>query len=87
MAETTALEKHSCPACGAQATWNAGKQALICPYCGTESPYEIDATSGEIREIDLVATLRDMPEDLRGWRAANWGWTSTTCARVWRRRA
>jgi len=68
-AETVALAKHSCPACGAQATWSPGKQALICPYCGTESPHEINEASGEIREIDLVQTLREMPERLRGWRA------------------
>ncbi len=67
---TVAIEKHSCPACGAQATWNPDKQALICAYCGTESPYEVDPTSGEIREIDLVTALRDLPEKLRGWQAA-----------------
>lgn len=70
MAESVALEKHSCPACGAQATWNPGKQRLICAYCGTESPYELDPTSGEIREIDLVKALRELPESLRGWRAS-----------------
>ena len=29
----SALEKHECPACGAQAEWNPGKQKLICPFC------------------------------------------------------
>ncbi len=67
--ETTALEKHSCPACGAQAEWSASKHRLICPYCGTESPYEIDRETGKIQEIDLVTTLREMPEHLRGWKA------------------
>ncbi len=66
MTEVTALEKHSCPACGAQAEWSASKHALICPFCGTEAPAELD-DAGEVQEIDLVATLRDMPEDLRGW--------------------
>ena len=67
--EISAIEKDSCPACGAQAVWNPGKQALICPFCGTEAPGQIDADSGAIREIDLVKTLREMPEELRGWRS------------------
>ncbi len=67
--QVTAIEKHACPACGAQAVWDPRKQKLICTYCGTESPYEIDSDSGEIREIPLVKTLREMPEELRGWKA------------------
>jgi hypothetical protein len=62
----TALEKHPCPACGAQAEWNPGKQKLVCPFCGTESPYQVTAT-GAIEELDLVRALREMPDDLRGW--------------------
>jgi hypothetical protein len=69
MSEYVALEKNSCPACGAQAEWNPSKQALICPYCGTESPYELNKETGNIEEIDLVKTLREMPEELRGWQA------------------
>lgn len=67
-AEVAALDKHSCPACGAQAEWNPAKQLLACTYCGTESPHEID-DSGAIREIDLARTLREMPDELRGWKA------------------
>lgn len=67
--ETVALEKHSCPACGASAEWSPTKHSLICPYCGTESPYKLDRDSGKIREIDLVTTLREMPDELRGWKA------------------
>ena len=63
---SSALEKHPCPACGAQAEWNPGKQKLVCPFCGTESPYQVTAT-GEIEELDLVRALREMPEDQRGW--------------------
>ncbi len=63
-----AIRKDACPACGAQAVWNPGKQALVCPYCGTASPMEIDAATGTIVEIDLVKTLREMPEELRGWK-------------------
>jgi hypothetical protein len=64
-----ALDKHPCPACGAQAEWNPGKQKLICPFCGTESPYKIDETTGKIEELDLVKALREMPDDQRGWLA------------------
>src|SRR3954469_5009763 len=66
MADIYALDKYPCPACGAQAEWNPGKQKLVCPFCGTESPYKITAT-GQIEEIDLVRALREMPEDARGW--------------------
>jgi DNA-directed RNA polymerase subunit RPC12/RpoP len=69
MADHTALSKHSCAACGAQAEWNPAKQALICAFCGTEAPAELDRETGTIREIDLVRTLRDMPDELRGWKA------------------
>jgi Zn finger protein HypA/HybF involved in hydrogenase expression len=67
--EVTAREKFPCPACGAQAEWNPAKQKLICPFCGTESPYQINRTTGAIEEIDLVKTLRELPEELRGWQA------------------
>ena len=69
MAETAAIKSDSCPACGAQSEWSPAKQALTCRYCGTASPYEVDSDTGEIREIDLVTTLRDLPDDLRGWKA------------------
>lgn len=58
MAEVSALEKHACPACGAQAEWNPSKQKLICPFCGTESPYQIDRNVGEVAERDLSAGLQ-----------------------------
>lgn len=67
MAEISALEKYSCPACGAQAEWNPSKQKLVCGFCGTESPYQIDRDTGQVAEIDLAATLRDLPEEDRGW--------------------
>ena len=66
---TTAIEKHPCAACGAQAEWSPARQRLLCPFCGTESPYEIDRRTGEVGEIDLVKTLRELPEELRGWAA------------------
>jgi hypothetical protein len=67
--DLTAREKFPCPACGAQAEWNPASQKLVCPYCGTESPYEINRTTGAIEEIDLVKTLRELPESMRGWNA------------------
>jgi hypothetical protein len=66
MTDVVAVEKHACPACGAQAEWNPGRQKLVCPFCGTESPYHVDAT-GAIQELDLVRALREMPDELRGW--------------------
>src|SRR5215207_3569489 len=68
MADILAREKHPCPACGAQAEWNPGKQKLVCPFCGTESSYAVSAT-GEIEERDLVRALREIPDDARGWQA------------------
>ena len=69
MPSITALSKFPCPACGAQAEWNPGKSKLVCPFCGTESPYQIDRVTGQIQELDLVKTLRELPEDQRGWQA------------------
>lgn len=62
-----ALEKIECPACGAQAEWNPTKQKLVCPFCGTESPYQFDREQGKVVELDLVKTLRELPEEERGW--------------------
>jgi predicted RNA-binding Zn-ribbon protein involved in translation (DUF1610 family) len=67
MADVVALEKHECPACGAQAEWNPGKQKLICPFCGTESPYVYDTATGKVQELDLVTALRELPDEERGW--------------------
>jgi hypothetical protein len=69
MTEHVALEKHACAACGAEGEWNPDKQALVCPFCGTVSPVEVDPESGEVRENDLVRTLREIPEESRGWNA------------------
>lgn len=77
--EVTAKRKFSCPACGGEAEWNPGKSALVCPYCGTTSPAELEETAeGEtiIREHDLATALRSIPEDQRGWQAAR---TSVRC--------
>ena len=60
--------KFNCPACGAEANWNPKKQAIVCPFCGTESPAKIDNTGG-IVEHDLVVALRGIPDSARGWQA------------------
>ena len=67
MAETVALSKFTCPACGGEAVWNPGKQRLVCPFCGTESPAEQNS-AGAIVEHDLVAALRGIADEARGWR-------------------
>jgi hypothetical protein len=67
MPQIAALEKHACPACGAQAEWNPAQGRLVCPFCGTTAPYTIDAATGRIEEIDLVRALRETPEEQRGW--------------------
>lgn len=49
--------------------WNAAKQALACPYCGTISDWTPEAAGGDGRpddEQDLEAALRD-PANRRGW--------------------
>ena len=79
MPEATAQKKFSCPACGAEAQWNPGKQALICAFCGTTSPAQIELTAaGEsiIKEHDLATALRAIPDSARGWQAKK---TSVQC--------
>ena len=49
VAETVALSKFACPACGGEAIWNPGKQKLVCPFCGTESPAKLDAARRDRR--------------------------------------
>jgi hypothetical protein len=69
MGETAAISKFACPACGGEANWNPARQKLICPFCGTESPAKLDAATGGIVEHDLVAALRGITDDARGWKA------------------
>lgn len=70
--EALAQKKFSCPACGAEAQWNPAKKAIVCPFCGTVSPAQEELTpSGKtvIVEHDLVAALRGIPDEQRGWQA------------------
>ncbi|MGE3889005.1 MAG: zinc ribbon domain-containing protein [Vicinamibacterales bacterium] len=80
--EISALEKHACPACGAQAEWHPGTQKLVCPYCGTEAPYLIDRETGKVAEIDLVKALRELPEEERGWLTATRSVQCQSCRAV-----
>jgi hypothetical protein len=66
-----AQAKFHCPACGGEAQWNPAKQRLVCPFCGTESPVKLESrqTDTVIVEHDLVAALRNIPDDARGWQA------------------
>jgi len=68
-AVATAREKFHCPACGAEAHWNPAKQALVCPFCGTESPATLQTRGADtvVVEHDLVAALRNLPDEARGW--------------------
>jgi Zn finger protein HypA/HybF involved in hydrogenase expression len=67
MPDISALDKYPCAACGAQAEWNPAKQLLICPFCGSSTPFTVDATTGAIQELDLAKALRELPDDERGW--------------------
>lgn len=67
MSEVSAQQKFNCPSCGAEATWDPGKQLLVCGYCGTTAPMQPTAVEGEVRENDLVTALRELGNDQRGW--------------------
>ena len=68
-APTAALGKHACPECSGDLQWNAAKQALVCPYCGTVVPWTQgkEAEPGAaVVEHDLLAALNN-PASGRGW--------------------
>lgn len=72
--EAQARSKFSCPACGAEATWNPAKKALVCGFCGTTSPASVELTGFSqtpeaIVEHELVQALRNIPDSARGWQA------------------
>jgi len=76
MSEVSARQKFACPSCGGESVWNPTKQALVCPFCGTVSPAEMNPATGEIVEHDLATALRNIPADARGWQAEK---TSVKC--------
>ncbi|SFB73719.1 hypothetical protein SAMN05216344_102138 [Polaromonas sp. OV174] len=62
--------KHPCPECGGDLQWNAAKQALVCPYCGTVVPWA-ESKAGQpggamVAEQDLLEALKN-PASGRGW--------------------
>ena len=67
MPDISALAKYPCAACGAQAEWNPAKQLLVCPFCGTATPFKVDEATGAIEELDLAKALRELPDEQRGW--------------------
>jgi len=72
MPDAIAQKKFSCPSCGGEAQWNPAKKLIVCPFCGNTSPAqaELDAAGNEtIVEHDLVAALRGIPDEQRGWQA------------------
>lgn len=78
MSEIQANKKYHCPACGAEATWNPSKQALVCGYCNTVSPATLEVQPDgdeQIIEHDLVQALREH-DGARGWQATK---TSVRC--------
>lgn len=77
-----ARDKHACPSCGAQAEWNPSKQLLICPFCGTESPYDGHKDGGPVEELDLHAWLRQLPDDSKGWATARRSVQCQSCRAV-----
>ncbi len=66
-----AIGKHPCPECGGDLEWNAAKQALVCPYCGTTAPWapaQDDDPGAQVHEHDLAEAL-NAPSAGRGWGA------------------
>ncbi len=70
MGEVNALRKHPCPECGGDAEWNASKQALACPYCGTLVPWSKgeEPFGAAFVEHDLDEVLREMGRNGHGMR-------------------
>ena len=61
--------KHPCPECGGELQWNAARQSLVCPYCGTavpSTPSQAAQAGSAVVELDLQAALRN-PAAGRGW--------------------
>ena len=65
-----------CPACAAHGTWHPGRQAVVCPSCGTTVDGLASAPApGD--GVDFLPLLRDRPDSGRDWRP---GATQVRCA-------
>ena len=71
-ASIAAIEKHACPACGAAAEWNPGKQRLICPFCGTLNE-TADGPCPRCRMEDTPATRKATKARIGPWSHAHHG--------------
>jgi hypothetical protein len=78
----TALDKYPCAACGAQAEWNPAKQLLVCPFCGSAAPFDVDESTGAFVEHDLSKALRELPDESRGWQTAKRSVQCQSCKAV-----
>jgi hypothetical protein len=80
----SARQKFNCPACGAEANWNPAKLALICPFCGTESPAELKKVGADtvIVEHDLAEAIRGIPDSARGWQTATMSVRCQSCQAI-----
>lgn len=67
--DRASLDKQACPECGGDLQWNAAKQALVCPYCGTVAPWApgVAGESPASAEIDLAQALATTGDDARGY--------------------
>ena len=82
MAEVTAHQRFTCPACGGEAQWNPAKNALVCPFCGTVTPVDVPSTGAVIQENDLATALRNIDDNHRGWEAEKKSVKCQTCGAI-----
>lgn len=69
--DNATVGKRPCPECGGDLQWNAAKQALACPYCGTvvplaQAPQGDGDGSARIVEHDLEQALAALPPEPAG---------------------
>ena len=55
---STAADTFPCKQCGAQLTYEAGKQAMTCQYCGFAQPMPVQAARGAVQEIPIEEGYR-----------------------------
>ena len=73
---TLAASPLACPACASHGRWDPGRQAVVCPSCGTRVDGDaVVASPGD--GVDFLPLLRDRPDSGRDWRP---GATQVRCA-------